>query len=257
MSSDIHAPARPVVARFCPSPTGNPHVGMARTALFSWAFARHHGGTFVFRIEDTDTSRDNEESYQLLIDVMRWLGLDWDEGPEVGGPHGPYRQSERMDIYADVAQQLLDAGFAYKAYDTAEELEAAPQRRPSGRQAQRLRRPAPQPHARADRGVRGGGPRAGHPVQDARADLHVQRPGARRDHVRLRQRAGLRPRTRQRPAALHADQPHRRRHDGHHARAARRGPAELDAAADRALRGVRGDRHRRRLHARSSATCRS
>jgi glutamyl-tRNA synthetase len=124
VSSDIHKPARPVVARFCPSPTGNPHVGMARTALFSWAFARHHGGTFVFRIEDTDISRDTEESYQLLLDVMHWLGLDWDEGPEVGGPHGPYRQSERMDIYADVAQQLLDASFAYKAYDTAEELEA-------------------------------------------------------------------------------------------------------------------------------------
>jgi glutamyl-tRNA synthetase len=118
------SPARPVVARFCPSPTGNPHVGMARTALFSWAFARHHGGKFVFRIEDTDTSRDNEESYQLLVEVMHWLGLDWDEGPEVGGPHGPYRQSERMDIYADVAQQLLDAGYAYKAYDSAGELEA-------------------------------------------------------------------------------------------------------------------------------------
>ncbi|MET1063145.1 MAG: glutamate--tRNA ligase [Aeromicrobium sp.] len=117
-------PIRPVVARFCPSPTGNPHVGMARTALFSWAFARHHGGKFVFRIEDTDTSRDNEESYHLLVEVMHWLGLDWDEGPEVGGPHGPYRQSERMDIYADVAQQLLDAGYAYKAYDSAEELEA-------------------------------------------------------------------------------------------------------------------------------------
>ncbi|AWB91816.1 glutamate--tRNA ligase [Aeromicrobium chenweiae] len=123
---------RPVVARFCPSPTGNPHVGMARTALFSWAFARHHGGTFVFRIEDTDTSRDNEESYRLLVEVMKWLGLDWDEGPEVGGPHGPYRQSERMGIYADVAQQLLDAGFAYKAYDTAEELE---QRRNAARAA--------------------------------------------------------------------------------------------------------------------------
>ena len=111
-----------VVARFCPSPTGSPHVGLARTALFSWAFARHHGGRFVFRIEDTDASRDSQESYDLLIDVMRWLGLDWDEGVEVGGPHGPYRQSERMDIYADVAQRLLDAGLAYRAYDTEEEL---------------------------------------------------------------------------------------------------------------------------------------
>lgn len=126
-----------VVARFCPSPTGNPHVGMARTALFSWAFARHNGGRFVFRIEDTDASRDSQESYDLLLDVMRWLGLDWDEGVEVGGDNGPYRQSERMDIYADVAQRLMDAGFAYKAYDTADELEerrekARAEGRPSG-----------------------------------------------------------------------------------------------------------------------------
>src|SRR5687768_17200577 len=110
---------------------------MARTALFSWAFARHHGGRFVFRIEDTDATRDTEESYGLLVDVMHWLGLDWDEGPEVGGPNGPYRQSERMDVYADVAQRLLDAGLAYKAYDTAEELEerrekARAEGRPSG-----------------------------------------------------------------------------------------------------------------------------
>ena len=126
-----------VVTRFCPSPTGNPHVGMARTALFSWAFARHNGGRFVFRIEDTDTARDSEESYDLLIDVMRWLGLDWDEGVEVGGPNGPYRQSERMHIYADVAQRLLDAGLAYKAYDTEDELaerreKARAEGRPSG-----------------------------------------------------------------------------------------------------------------------------
>lgn len=121
--SDPTVGNKPVVARFCPSPTGNPHVGMARTALFSWAFARHHGGKFVFRIEDTDVSRDTQESYDLLVDVMRWLNLDWDEGVEVGGPNGPYRQSERLDIYADVAQRLIDAGWAYKAYDTAEELE--------------------------------------------------------------------------------------------------------------------------------------
>ena len=131
------AQTKQVVARFCPSPTGNPHVGMARTALFSWAFARHHGGRFVFRIEDTDAARDSEESYDLLIDVMRWLGLDWDEGVEVGGPNGPYRQSERMDIYADVAQRLLDAGLAYKAYDTEDELaerreKARAEGRPSG-----------------------------------------------------------------------------------------------------------------------------
>lgn len=93
----------PVRVRFCPSPTGNPHVGLVRTALFNWAFARHHQGTLVFRIEDTDAARDSEESYEQLLDSMRWLGLDWDEGPGIGGPHAPYRQSQRMDIYQDVA----------------------------------------------------------------------------------------------------------------------------------------------------------
>ncbi|MBA2417888.1 MAG: glutamate--tRNA ligase, partial [Nocardioidaceae bacterium] len=109
--------------RFCPSPTGNLHVGNVRTALFNWAYARHTGGTFVFRVEDTDAARDSEGSYAGLLDSLRWLGLHWDEGPEVGGEHGPYRQSERMAIYADVAARLLDGGHAYYAYDTPEELE--------------------------------------------------------------------------------------------------------------------------------------
>ncbi len=109
--------------RFCPSPTGNPHVGMIRTALFNWAFARHHGGTFVFRIEDTDALRDTEQSYEDLLSAMRWLGLDWDEGPEVGGPYGPYRQSQRRGQYDEVAQQLLDAGYAYRCYCSPQELE--------------------------------------------------------------------------------------------------------------------------------------
>ena len=112
-----------VRVRFCPSPTGNPHVGMVRTALFNWAYARHTGGTFVFRIEDTDSARDSEESYTMLLDSLRWLGMSWDEGPEVGGPHGPYRQSERMDIYKDVASKLLKSGHAYHCYCTPEELE--------------------------------------------------------------------------------------------------------------------------------------
>ncbi|MGP4112363.1 glutamate--tRNA ligase [Streptomyces sp. 4N509B] len=114
----------PVRVRFCPSPTGNPHVGLVRTALFNWAFARHHGGTYVFRIEDTDLARSTEESYQALLEVMRWLGLDWDEGPEVGGPHGPYRQSERMDVYREIAAKLLDAGHAYHCYCSQGELAA-------------------------------------------------------------------------------------------------------------------------------------
>jgi glutamyl-tRNA synthetase len=113
-----------VRVRFCPSPTGTPHVGLIRTALFNWAFARHHGGSLVFRIEDTDSARDSEESYAALLDALRWLGLTWDEGPEVGGPYGPYRQSERAEIYADVARRLLQAGEAYESFSTPEEIEA-------------------------------------------------------------------------------------------------------------------------------------
>ena len=109
--------------RFCPSPTGTPHVGLVRTALFNWAHARHNGGKLVFRIEDTDAARDSEESYQAIIDSLTWLGLSWDEGVEVGGPHEPYRQSQRMDIYADVLQKLKDAGEIYPAYSTAAEVE--------------------------------------------------------------------------------------------------------------------------------------
>ena len=113
----------PVRVRFCPSPTGNPHVGMVRTCLFNWAYARRTGGTFIFRIEDTDSARDSEDSYEALLAALRWLGFDWDEGPEVGGPHAPYRQSQRMDIYADVAAKLEAGGFAYRCYCTPEELE--------------------------------------------------------------------------------------------------------------------------------------
>ena len=101
-----------------------PHVGLTRTALFNWAFARRHGGTFVFRIEDTDAARDSEESYQMLLEALRWLGLDWDEGPEVGGPYGPYRQSERREIYADILRRLVEAGHVYESFSTPEEIEA-------------------------------------------------------------------------------------------------------------------------------------
>ena len=96
---------------------------MIRTALFNWAYARHTGGTFVFRIEDTDIARDSQQSYADLLDALRWLGLDWDEGPEIGGPHGPYRQSERMDIYKEIADKLLASGHAYHCYCSQEELE--------------------------------------------------------------------------------------------------------------------------------------
>ncbi len=112
-----------VRVRFAPSPTGTPHVGMARTALFNWAFARHHGGTFVFRIEDTDGSRDSQQSFDELLDALAWLGLDYDEGPGVGGPHGPYRQSERAQSHRRVAEALLQGGYAYESFATPEEVE--------------------------------------------------------------------------------------------------------------------------------------
>ena len=110
--------------RFCPSPTGTPHVGLIRTALFNWAYARHTGGTMVFRIEDTDAERDSEESYLQLLDALRWLKIDWDEGIDVGGPQAPYRQSQRTEIYRGVIEQLLASGHLYESFATGEEIEA-------------------------------------------------------------------------------------------------------------------------------------
>jgi glutamyl-tRNA synthetase len=112
-----------VRCRFAPAPSGSLHVGNARTALFSWLFARHHGGAFILRVEDTDASRVSEEAVHGVLEDLRWLGLDWDEGPEAGGPHGPYRQSQRMHIYREAAERLLTQGDAYPCYCTPAELE--------------------------------------------------------------------------------------------------------------------------------------
>ena len=125
-----------VKVRFAPSPTGDLHVGNIRTALFDWAYARHTGGTFLFRIEDTDTTRVTDEYIQAAIDTLKWLGLNWDEGPEVGGENGPYLQSQRLDIYAEWAQKFLDQKDAYHCYCTPAELEAT-------REAQRAANVAP------------------------------------------------------------------------------------------------------------------
>jgi glutamyl-tRNA synthetase len=113
-----------VRVRFCPSPTGTPHVGLIRTALFNWAYARHTGGKLVFRIEDTDAARDSEESFLQLLDGLRWLHIDWDEGIDVGGPHEPYRQSQRTNIYVDLIERLKASGHLYESYATADEIEA-------------------------------------------------------------------------------------------------------------------------------------
>jgi glutamyl-tRNA synthetase len=112
-----------VKVRFCPSPTGTPHVGLIRTALFNWAYARHTGGQFLFRIEDTDAERDSEESFEMILDALGWLGLNWDEGVNVGGPAEPYRQSERGHIYQEVIDKLKASGHIYESFLTGEEID--------------------------------------------------------------------------------------------------------------------------------------
>lgn len=112
-----------VRVRFAPSPTGHLHIGGARTAVYNWAFARRHGGTFVLRIEDTDPERSTEENTQAILRAMEWLGLDHDEGPDVGGPYGPYRQTERAHLYADALERLKERGSVYPCFCTPEELE--------------------------------------------------------------------------------------------------------------------------------------
>ena len=109
--------------RFAPSPTGYLHVGGARTALFNWLYARRHGGIFVLRIEDTDAARSSWDMVTGIVDGLRWLGLDWDEGPDVGGPHAPYFQSERLDKYRQAASDLVSRDLAYYCFCTAETLQ--------------------------------------------------------------------------------------------------------------------------------------
>ncbi len=127
---------REIRTRFAPSPTGDLHVGNIRTALFDWAYARHTGGKLIFRIEDTDRERVTDEYIARAIDTLKWLGLNWDEGPEVGGPFGPYLQSQRLDIYTQWANTFLKNGDAYNCYCSTEELEAR-------REAQRNANQAP------------------------------------------------------------------------------------------------------------------
>lgn len=117
-----------VRVRFAPSPTGYLHIGGARTALFNWLFARHNNGKFILRIEDTDLERSTEDSLQNILAAMRWLRLDWDEGPDVGGDFGPYRQSERSAIYNEYCSKLVEKGYAYRCFCTKEELEEKKQR---------------------------------------------------------------------------------------------------------------------------------
>ncbi|MBI4281974.1 MAG: glutamate--tRNA ligase [Chloroflexi bacterium] len=128
--------ANRVRVRYAPSPTGEPHVGNIRTALFNWLFARHMGGTFIVRIEDTDQARRVEGAMEAILEALRWLDLDWDEGPEVGGPCGPYIQSQRLELYQQAASELMDKGHAYRCYCSSQRLQEM-------RQAQTSRKEPP------------------------------------------------------------------------------------------------------------------
>ena len=113
-----------VRVRFAPSPTGRLHIGGARTALFNWAYARRHGGTFLLRIEDTDPERSTKEYERAILEGLRWLGIDWDEGPDVGGPYAPYHQAQRIERHRVVAQTMLARGEAYRCFCSHERLES-------------------------------------------------------------------------------------------------------------------------------------
>ena len=151
------ADSRPTRVRIAPSPTGDPHVGTAYIGLLNFLFARQRGGKFVLRIEDTDRTRFVPASEQMIFDSLRWLGLAWDEGPDVGGPHGPYRQSERTELYREHCAQLLASGHAYRAFETTEELEAERRAQLAAKQPPKYNGPsrqlsAQQSQARADAG---------------------------------------------------------------------------------------------------------
>ncbi len=152
--------ASSVRVRFAPSPTGRLHIGGARTAIYNWAFARANGGAFILRIDDTDPTRSTEENTQVILRAMRWLGLDWDEGPEVGGPCGPYAQTERMDLYRQAAEKLLAEGKAYPCFCTPEQLEA-------DRQAAKERKDPFQGYQRRCRSI---------PVDEARKRMEAGEP---------------------------------------------------------------------------------
>ena len=229
-----------VRTRIAPSPTGDPHVGTAYIALFNYCFAKQHGGEFILRIEDTDQLRSTRESEQQIFDALRWLGIDWSEGPDVGGPHGPYRQSERGDIYQKYCQQLVDMGHAFPCFCTAEELD----------------------QMRAEQMARGETPR-----YDGRALLlskeEVAAPPGRRRTPRDPHESAERRRLRgaghaawrcrdpvgshghasadedRRPADLLPGQRGRRPPDGHHPRAAWRRVAAVGAETDSAVRVLR------------------
>ena len=159
--------ANDVRTRFAPSPTGYLHIGGVRTALFNWLFARKHGGQFILRIDDTDQQRNVEAALQPILDGFRWLGIDWDEGAEVGGPHGPYYQSQKLERYQAAVRELVDKGLAYCDYATPEESQGREGSGRTGEAAEALQPPLDGRDGRRRAPVRGRGPQGGGAAEDA------------------------------------------------------------------------------------------
>ena len=216
--------SQPVRVRFAPSPTGHLHIGGARTAIYNWAFARHHGGTFVLRIDDTDPERSTEENTHAILRAMEWLGLDYDEGPGVGGDYGPYFQTQRAESYEDALERLKTAGAAYPCFCAPTDLEA---RREAAR--------AKGGFAGYDRACRSIDPAvaaarvaAGEPhvwrlkVPEDRGDIVVRRRGSRRRVVSSGRGRRPRSRTDRRNRNVQLRGHNRRRHHGDHPRDSRR-----------------------------------
>ena len=249
--------------RFAPSPTGQLHVGNARTALFNWLLARGHDGTLILRIEDTDAERSTKESEESILEDLRWLGLDWDEGPDVGGAGGPYRQSERLHLYNSYANELLAARPCLLLLLRAAEAGSGSPQRSRGRAAAEVSRDLPRPGARGGAAARGGGRARGRPLPRARAPRRVV-PGSRprRSHLQHRRHRRSGPRPLRRPSRLQLRGGRRRRADGDHARDPRRGPhlehAEAGADLPRArLRSAALRAPLARARARTTRRCRS
>ncbi len=192
-TSNIKHSPMTVRTRFAPSPTGYLHIGGVRTALFNWLFARQHGGQFLLRIDDTDQQRNVEAALAPILHGFRWLGLDWDEGPEVGGPFGPYYQSQRGALYQEAVEALLATGHAYRDFATPEELEAERRRCSEGRPPVHLQSPLDGRDAGRRRQIRSRRPPRRGAAQDApRGRTGARRPDPRRSPLRLGQRAGPR-----------------------------------------------------------------
>ena len=231
----------PVRVRFAPSPTGYLHIGGARTALFNWLFARRHGGKFILRIEDTDHKRLVEDALNDIEASLSWLGLDWDEGPEVGGDYGPYFQSQRLPIYQQWANWLVENGHAYHCYCTEERLAAGARRAAGAQGADRLRPPLPHADSRAARPARGRRRSLRDPPGDRAAEgqHHLPRRDPRRHHLRPQPAAGRRAAQNRWLADLSPGRGGGRSPDADQPHHAQRRVAEQRAAGRVALPGLR------------------